>query len=469
MVNELLTKSAKQLTKMINAKEVSSREIVAAHIEQINTLNPVLNAVVQFKPDAAMQQAKAADKALARGDNKGHLHGLPITIKDAFYVDDFDCCLGSTGLVGQEAQKEATVISRLRDAGAIVLGITNVPELLSAFECDNLVYGRCNNPYDIKRTPSGSSGGEAAIIAACGSPLGVGSDAGGSVRVPAHFCGIAGIKPTQYSTPISGAVPSNSALGLIRQIVSYGPMARYVEDLVLALSIMVGPDGIDPHVPPVSLNAAEKVDISKLRVVYHTDNGIAAADEDTTNVIKKAVSCLSGETTSITEHSPEILKRTFELMWEPYMLGGDKGQWIQNIYDALEMKHISPLHRQFFESAKPCELSVTELRQRFIDGEEFRFEMFKFMQDYDVMLCPVAATPAKKHGETFQHIKDFMYAPSYNLLGWPAVVVRCGTSKNGLPIGVQIVAKPWQDHIALAIAQLLENKLGGWQPPAMIE
>src|ERR1700704_732163 len=237
--DDITSASAGELADAIRSKNLSSRMIVEAHLERIAKVNPKLNAVVQLTAEAARKEADEADAALARGEIKGPLHGVPITIKDTLETAGVICTGGTKGRANFVPKADATAVARLRAAGGIILGKTNVPELAGAAETDNLVYGRTNNPYDLARTPGGSSGGEAAIIAAGGSPLGLGTDAGGSIRVPAHFSGLAGLKPTHGRVPRTGAFPPPA--GLIADFWQVGPLARRVEDLIATLPILAGP------------------------------------------------------------------------------------------------------------------------------------------------------------------------------------------------------------------------------------
>ena len=205
--NDITMKSATELASAVRGKQLSSKSVVEAHLEQIAKVNPKLNAVVQLTAETARKEADEADAALARGEIKGPLHGVPVTIKDTLETTGVICTGGTKGRANYVPKADATAVARLRAAGAIILGKTNVPELAGAIETDNLVYGRTNNPYDLARTPGGSSGGESAIVAACGSPLGLGTDAGGSIRIPAHFCGLAAIKPTSGRVPRTGQFP----------------------------------------------------------------------------------------------------------------------------------------------------------------------------------------------------------------------------------------------------------------------
>src|SRR5882757_8925281 len=269
--NDVITKSATELASAIRSKKLSSRAIVEAHLEQIAKVNPKLNAIVQLTADSARKEADAADAALARGEIMGPLHGVPITIKDTLETAGVICTGGTKGRANFVPKADATAVARLRAAGGIILGKTNVPELAGAAETDNLVYGRTNNPYDLTRTPGGSSGGEAAIIAACGSPLGLGTDAGGSIRIPAHFCGLAAIKPTSGRVPRTGQFPQ--PMGARAPVFHVSLLARRVDDLALALPLISGPDFRDNSIVGVPLMDFKAVPLSGLKLAFFEDDG----------------------------------------------------------------------------------------------------------------------------------------------------------------------------------------------------
>src|ERR1044071_6850805 len=256
-MDEIIYESATALARAIREKEVSSSEVVAAHYERIAEVNPKVNAVVLLTEESARARAREADEALARGEVWGPLHGVPVTIKDAFEMAGVVSAGGTKGRAMHVPSEDAAGVERYRRAGAVILGKTNTPEISLAFESDNLVYGQTKNPYDATRTPGGSSGGEAAAIAAGMSPLGLGSDAGGSIRVPAHFCGIAGIKPTSGRTPRTRHF--HPMVGLLDSIWQIGPLARRVEDLQLALPLLCGGDWRDPTIAPVPQGDASDV------------------------------------------------------------------------------------------------------------------------------------------------------------------------------------------------------------------
>ncbi|MFQ5934010.1 MAG: amidase [Dehalococcoidia bacterium] len=464
-MSKLYYLSAAKLARSIRTKEVSSREVVEAHLRRIEEVNPKLNAVVQFTADSALDEAQKADEALASGNDLGPLHGVPVTFKDAFETAGVVSTGGIKGREGFVPTEDATVVARLRNAGAILLGKTNLPELGMAWETDNLVYGRTNNPYDLDRTPGGSTGGEAAIIAAGGSSLGFGADSGGSIRQPAHFCGIAGIKPSAGLVPRTGHFqPAGGPLDSFFQV---GPMARFVEDLILTLPLVAGPDGRDFPTAPVPLGNPARVDVGRLSVAYHTDNGIMSPTTETANAIRKAAEALADSGATVTEARPQEIEKSFEL-YETLSRAAD-GADCRRLLEETGTTQVSPLLQQWFDLLPGKVISLEEFEAAFVQWDEFRIKMLSFMDDHDVILCPTAAYPAMHHGTTFDsaNLAAFSYTETYNLTGWPGVVVRAGTSPEGLPIGVQVVAGPWRDEVALAVAQRIETLCGGWQPPPL--
>ncbi|MEM9243649.1 MAG: amidase [Pseudomonadota bacterium] len=459
-MEQLYKLSASTIIEKIKSRALSVREILEAFIHRIEDVEPQINALEQFYPEKLLKEADSMDKMISANKAVGKLYGLPVSIKDTCKVKGFKISTGCPALLNKPEEKDATVVARIKSEGGIILGITNAPELLASYETDNLLFGRTNNPYDLSRTPGGSSGGEAALISAGGSPLGIGSDAGGSVRQPAHYSGICAHKPTQGSIPLTGTIPTDGIAGIITQIVSMGPMARHVDDLILMMNVIAGADGFDPHAPPVNFNNPDNVDISKLKIAYYFANGKTIPTDETVEAVKKVVSIFSDNGNVVKEHYPEPIKDIYRLHWQTFMQGGDKGAGIKQFFASLHHKNISPLLQQALSNSSKCEFSLMELRQRLVEVEQFRYAMMRYMQDYDIIVSPVAATPARQHGETHNHIHDFSYIIVHNLTGWPATVVPVAYSKTGLPIGVQIAAKPWCDHVALAVAKKLQDIIG---------
>lgn len=464
-MDELVYASATELARAIRTEEVSSEEVVDAYLQRIEKVNPILNAIVQLSGEEARAQANEADADIARGHIRGPLHGVPVTIKDNIEVAGMICTGGTKGRASFIPEQDPTVVARLRTAGAIILGKTNMPELGLAFETDNLVYNRTNNPYDLACTAGGSSGGEAAIIAAGGSPLGLGNDMGGSIRLPAHFCGIAGIKPTTGRVPRTGTFPwPSNWLDFLWQT---GPMARFVEDLILTLPIIAGVDWRDPMVVPMPLGDPETVDIKKLRLAFHTDNGVMSPTSETEDVVKKAANTLADAGASVKEDRPEGIEKSFEIFSS--LGAADGGAGIEKLLHAVGTTEMHPWSQALLKLYRASAMTTAEFSSLMLKWTMFRSSMLSFMERYDVIVCPVCAYPAQPHGTTLkaEKIPAFSYTMAYNLTGWPSAVVRGGASLEGLPIGVQVVARPWREDVALSVAKYLEISLGGWQLPAL--
>ena len=458
-MEDLIFASVTDLAQAIRTKDVSSLEVVKAYLARIEAVNPSLNAVVQLASETALKEAGEADKAVASRDIKGPLHGVPMTIKDSFDTAGVISTWGTPGRAGYIPQRDATVVARLKAAGAILLGKTNTPEFTLSFETDNPIYGRTNNPYNLERTCGGSSGGAAAIVSTGGSPFDIGTDTGGSIRLPAHFCGIAGIKPTSGRVPRTGhAVPPGSLLDAFTQV---GPMARYVADLALLLPLIAGPDGRDTFIAPVPLHDPKAVDLTDLRGTFHTDNGLRTPIPEIVEAVQSSVTALETAGMIFEEKRPPGIEETLDLFSRLFS-GWDGGAWTGLM---LERAGTPPDQTSLLRSGPDSAARGDEIVRLIDRWDRFRARMLAFMSDYDLIIAPVNAYPAIPHGSLGDRFDGFSYTLSYNLTGWPGAVVRVGAAENGLPIGVQIVAKPWREDVALAVAQQLEESLGGWQSP----
>jgi len=462
-MEELIYASATALAQAIRNKQVSSEEVVDTYLRRIAEVNPQLNAVVQLTDTTARRQARAADTALSRSETVGPLHGVPVTIKDSIETAGVICTGGTMGRASFVPERDATVVARLRAAGAILLGKTNLPELSLAYETDNLVYGRTNNPYDLSRTPGGSSGGEAAIIAAAGSPLGLGADMAGSIRVPSHFCGIAGIKPTTDRVPRTGHFPSFG--GVLSGLWQIGPMARFVEDLILTLPIIAGVDGFDPSIVPMPWSDPRRVDLKSLRVAFYTNNGIIRPTPDTIDLITRMAKALADIGMAVEEARPQAIEKTNEIRGS--LFGADGGVGVETVLRTAGTREMHPLLKRRQERWRSAMMSTAEFEAALEELDRFRSAMLSFFKKYDVILCPVNAYPAIRHGASLDEevYASFSYTRTYNLTGWPTVVVRGGASVEGLPMGIQVVAPPWREDVALAVALQIEAIGGGWQRP----
>ena len=463
LMKEVIYWSAARQARALRARDLSARELVDASLACIDAVNPSINAVVQRVDERARAEADELDKDAARGHFHGPLHGVPITIKDSLDSAGIISTGGTLGRRDFVPQRDAPVVARLRAAGAVLLGKTNTPELTLSGETNNLIYGRSSNPYDLARSPGGSSGGAAAIIACGGSALELGSDTGGSIREPAHLCGICGIKPTSGRTPRSGhIVPYGGVTDSLTQI---GPMARYVEDLALALPIICGPDGRDPAVVPVAVGDPDAIDCAGLRVAWYADNGIVAPDAEIQRVVAASAEALKGELRCLHNRllpgMAELVRLTTELR------ESSSAGVILRLLKRYGTTQPGPeLEGYLNEKSLAASSRVDPALIEAVD--EARAEALAFFADYDAILCPPSFALARAHGASLgDSFDDWSYMTIHNLLGWPGVSVRAGCSAGGLPVGVQVVAAPWREDIALALAQRIETLMGGYQRPPL--
>lgn len=442
-MDDLIHASATTLAREICSRRISAEEVMTAYLRRIADVNPRLNAIVQLPAQAALAGARKADAALARGEIQGPLHGVPFTAKDIFDTAGIVSAAGLCERASFVPTEDATVVRRMQAAGGILLGKTNCPPGGGGGDSANPLYGTTNNPYGLERTPGGSSGGEAAIIAAGGSPVGLGSDSGGSIRLPAHYCGIAGLRPSAGRVPATGGYALTGGLSDYRTQV--GPMARSVADLALVLPIIAGVDWRDSAVVPMPLGDPRAVALSSLRVAFYANDGIAPPAAETVATVRLAAKTLGDAGLAVEEACPPMLQAAREVTmsyWRHGHMTGDQ-------YDAVMLAW---------------------------DG--VRTAMLTFMARRDAILCPVSDHAALPHQTerdasgscalpSWMQDDRFSYCLPYSLTGYPCVVVRAGTTPEGLPIGVQVVARPWREDVALAIAQLLEDSLGGWQRPSL--
>jgi amidase len=465
--DSITSASASELANAIRSKKLSSKAIVEAHLNRIAQVNPKLNAIVQLTADSARKEADEADAAIARGEIKGPLHGVPITIKDTLETTGVICTGGTKGRANFVPKADATAVARLRAAGGIILGKTNVPELAAAIESDNLVYGRTNNPYDLTRTPGGSSGGESAIVSAGGSPLGLGTDAGGSIRIPAHFCGLAAIKPTSGRVPRTGQFPR--PMGARNAVFHVSLIARKVADLALALPIIAGPDFRDYSIVDMPLGDPKAVTIKGLKVAFFDDDGAATPTKEILAAVRDSAKAFSDAGVKIEENRPPDAAKAASVYFD--MSRGDGGAGTRAFLQSIGSDPISPLlEKALTTSVAPAMANTTEALAAFVRWDQFRNSMLGFMENYDAILSPVAPYPALLHGTSFneESRRGLGYTQTHNLTGWPTATVRVGTSPEGLPINVQVAARPWREDVALALVQHLEQTFGGWKMPPAI-
>jgi Asp-tRNA(Asn)/Glu-tRNA(Gln) amidotransferase A subunit family amidase len=466
---ELTFLSAVSMAEQIREKKLSPVELVEAHLARIEKLNSKLKAFVQVDAEGARCQARAAEKAVTRGEKLGPLHGVPISIKSSIEVTGMKCEAGSKLRAGFVAATDAPLVSRLRNAGATILGMTNTPELLMAWETDNLLYGCTHNPWDPSRTAGGSSGGEAAAIAAGCSAGGVGSDGGGSIRVPAHFSGICGLKPTPGRIPATGHFPTS--VGPFALIGVVGPMARTVSDLKVLFEVMQGPDDGDTSAAPVPVRWLSRNDLKKLRIGYFEDDGRTPVTAETRAAVRTAAEALKRAGFEVEPFRPEGLEQARQLWWQFFGIAG--GMLLRPMTKGREADLTAILKQHLSQVATEPPHSGQTLLDTWIMRDIVRMQVFSEMREYPILLCPVASIPAFRHGErsweidgkTVQYLDAWSYTEWFNLLGTPAAAVPFGRSNEGLPIGVQIVARPWEEELVLAVAVELEAQRGEWQAP----
>jgi amidase len=468
---ELTFLSATEMAVRIRKKKLTPVDLVEAHLKRIETLNPKLNAFIQVDAEGARQQARAAEKAVTSGNPLGPLHGVPVSIKSSIAVAGLRCEAGTKLRAGFVASQDAPLVARLKAAGAIVLGATNTPELLMAWETDNLLYGRTNNPWKLSRTAGGSSGGEAAAIASGCSSGGVGSDGGGSVRVPAHFTGICGLKPTPGRIPATGHFPES--VGPFALLGVVGPMARTVADLKTLFEVMQGEDDSDTSAAPVPVRWPKREDLKNIRIGYFEDDGRSPVTPETRLAVQIAAKALQKAGFHVDPFRPDGLEDARQLWWKFFGIAG--GMLLGPMTKGHE-NDLSPMLKEFssWVAAEPAHTGES-LLNTWIQRDIIRAKIFHQMGDYPVLLCPVASVPAFRHGErkwqidgqTVEYLDAWSYTEWFNLLGTPAVAFPIAESSEGLPIGVQISARPWEEELALMVAEVLEKECGGWRVPTL--
>lgn len=447
--------------RQVRAKQVSALEVVDSHLRRIESLNPVLNAFVCIAAEPARERARAIDREAGRGDELPPLCGVPVSIKSSIDVAGLRCEAGSRLRAGNIASHDAPLVQRLKAAGAIVLGVTNTPEMLMAYETDNLLYGRTLNPWDPAHSSGGSSGGEAAAIASGMSAGGVGSDGGGSIRVPAHFTGICGLKPTPGRLPGTGHFPECAGPWATLGVV--GPVARTVDDVRTLWKVMAGPDDGDPMSAPVS-TVEERLNLKGARIaVLEADD--ARTDDATTAAVDAAAAALAAsgaivEPLRIAEFGnalrvwQTIFCRATALMIHSAAAGRED--------------ELSPILKDFLRYA--CEqppLTAESLLVTLVERDQIRARALAQMHPYVAILAPVSSAPAFRHGEggwgaqhPANYIETMRHSQFANALGLPAASVPGSRSAAGLPIGVQVIGRPYQEAEVLAVAEIVESAFG---------
>jgi amidase len=467
-MDDICELSARSVASFIRKGKTSSQEVVAAYLDRIDKVNPKVNAVVQIDRNRALEQAASADKLMRDGDSIGVLHGVPFTVKDNIETKDIVCACGTEGLRNNVPSSDATVVARMRAAGGILVGKTNIPEMGMGYETDNLVYGRTNNPYDLSRTSGGSSGGEAAILASGGSAIGVCTDGGGSARWPAHCCGLAGFKPTTGRTPKTGHVPPPG--GMLNSLWQISLIGRYIEDIRLCLPVICGPDDTDSTTMNVPLELDRTIPISEVRIAYFIDNGSVSPHGDISDVIQKCVDELARSGASVILDKPPTINQSHVIYWQ--LMSSDGGFGVRNLLKGWGTQRMHDFTSRSLDRQFEHKIDTRDMGELINRWDAYRDDMNKFMQQYDAIVCPISTQPANKHGDTYRHqeypgfAEMFSYLMAYNLVGWPCGTVRAGSSQEGLPVGVQVVAKPWKEDVVLSVLSHVERN-NGWEKPKL--
>ncbi|MGC2659961.1 MAG: amidase family protein [Bryobacteraceae bacterium] len=446
---------------LVRTRQISPVELTEAHLKQIEVWQPKINAFVRVLHEEARATAKVAESAVMRGEVLGPLHGVPVTVKDSFDMASLPTWCGSRFRLDHVARKDAAAVARMRAAGAVILGKTNTPEFLNNYETDNHLTGRTNNPWDLNRTPGGSSGGESAAIAAHCSAGGIGSDGGGSIRIPAHFCGIAGLKPTPGRCSGVGHYPPIAHPGGMLGV--GGPMARTAEDVQVLFQVLAGHDMEDPFSAPVPLRAPN---MENLRVGLWSQMFDTPMEGETQQALASAGGALCELGVSVDEFrpsgvdgAPEMWWFFFERVYAPFtrqMIGGREGDahWTgtELMFRALE------------EPEPTMQDVVVNLAAR----DRLRTALFREMNQFPVLLTPVCATHAFLHRQRpYDLLKMMQPVTVFNLLGMPAMVIPFGMSSDGLPIAVQLAARAYDEELLLEVAVRMERIRGAFPPPPL--
>jgi Asp-tRNA(Asn)/Glu-tRNA(Gln) amidotransferase A subunit family amidase len=465
-MNVFLFSTIQQTAQAIRSKSISPVEVVEAHLKAVETWQPALNAFVHLDADAARRHAQAAEAVLSNDAPLGPLHGIPLTIKSCIDVAGWPCPAGSLLRKDYVPKYDAPLVARLKSAGAILLGNTNTPEFLMAYESNNLLTGKTSNPWNVSYSAGGSSGGEAAAIAAGCSMGGVGSDGGGSIRVPAHFCGICGLKPTPGRVPSTGHFPPGA--GAFSWIGVVGPMARTIADVRLLFEVMAGPDAGDPLTSPVSSRTHSKNDLRGLRIGILESNALGTATAETTEAVQQAAKWLADQGFKVEPIRIDGLERALELWW--FFFGRVIGRLLQKSIAGDEEK-TSPIFRDYLSHAiSGSPVTLSQFIEACAERDLLRAKILRQMQDVPILLSPVSSGPAFRHGEGNYHpgtsyLDTMRFSQWLNLTGFPGVSVPVQLSNDGLPIGVQLIGRPFEDELVLSVAEAIEVSRGKWQPP----
>ncbi len=474
--DELTAQSVVELARLMRARLVSPVEVVEAYLRRIDNLNPQLNAIVTLAPDALERAREAENKIMRRShkdEDAGVLCGVPLTIKDTIETKDLLTTSGSRLRATHIPARDATAVARLKAAGAIVIGKTNASEMAMAYDADNPVFGRTNNPHDLERSPGGSSGGCAAAVGACLVPASLGSDLAGSIRVPAHFCGVLGLKPTNGSVPLDGHFPI--ATKAFAHGASFGPLARYVRDLSLLYRVLAGnATQIDTTEIETSAQAKQRNKLHGERVAWYAHDGVSVVTDETLGAVLAAARALGQAGMIAFEAQPPGVTRAPDLWAELFQQTASDN--LRELYSGRE-DDAGGFVRAVLSSranATPPQHAPEKLLAAQREQTALRETLLEWMKQTPLIIAPVGAVPAYPHdtrrvtvGDSSQSVfRCLSYAQTYNVFGLPCVSIPAGRTRENLPVGVQIIGRPLMEEEVLTAAAIIEESLGGWQPPA---
>jgi amidase len=456
MIMDSIFSSTVQIAAAIREGHVSATEVLKAHLAQIEAHNSTLNAVVTLDAEHALERAREADEALARGEIWGPLHGVPFTLKDAHATAGMRTTTGFPPLADYVPQEDSTVVARLKAAGGILMGKTNVHMMLAdPAQTDNPIFGRTRNPWNSEYAPGGSSGGAAAALAAGMTPFEIGTDLSGSIRIPAHFCGVAGLKPTEQRVPLTGLIPGLPGPRPIRIMSCIGPMARSVEDLALLYSLIAGPDGYDTEVQPVPIGEVPDLELKQLRIAFApTFPGFPVAED-----IRRALAELAQQLQPLCAIVEEAALPRVDFQQDLASAGALIGMMTGAFQPEAQEKPVTLAHY----------LEALHRRDQSILAWE------RFFDDWDVLVCPPSMMTAFPHCEPGSPLRvdgqEQIYwmvsahSTLFNYTGHPAIVLPYTRDRDGLPLGIQLVGKRWNEARLLAIAKTISEVTGGFQRP----
>jgi len=469
MAQPIYSTIAETLAKL-RRKEISPVELIAAHLDRIQQIQPRLNPFVHIDAESARARARDSESRIARGDKPRPLEGIPLTVKSCLDVAGWPCPAGSLLRKDYIPVTNATLVSRLEDAGAILLGNTNTPEFLMAYETDNRVSGKTSNPWNPAYSAGGSSGGEAAAIASGCSMGGVGSDGGGSIRTPAHFCGICGLKPTPGRIPSTGHYPPGG--GAFAWIGVVGPLARTVADLRDLFTVMSGPDPGDALSAPVPIREIAASDLRGLRIGVLENPELGRPTPETLSALRRATQLLCDLNHRVEPLKLEKLDQALDLWW--FFFGPVIADLFRQSTSGKESQ-LSPMFLSYLEAtqAEP-KVTLESFQKGCVDRDLVRASLLRQLREVPILLSAVSTAPAFKHGagnyrsgDPHNYRDTMRFSQWLNLAGFPGLSLPMGQSTEGLPINMQLIGRPHEEDLLLAVAEQLEQARGPWQPPPL--